>query len=149
MAETDFKEAPVGWEQTVDIVKVDQARRLVFGFGYVSKFAGEQVSDHSGDEVDIDNLEEVAYDFVMNFAETGEMHQGVAKGHLVESFVVTEDKVAAIEKITGEKIPKALVGSWWNGFYMEEPGEGQPDPYQKVIDGTYKMFSIQGIGIRS
>lgn len=121
------------------IAKVDEFRHLVFGWASVSITKhGDTVIDHQEDIIEPDELETAAYAFNLQFRKTGEMHVGEAKGDLVESFVVTPDK---LEKMG---LPQdALPVGWWVGFYI--PDE---EVFQKVRDGTYKMFSIQGRAIR-
>jgi hypothetical protein len=59
-----------GW-----IEELDEDQRMVFGWAYVAVTkTGDQVTDHSGDEVDPANLEDVAYDYVLHSREGGEMH---------------------------------------------------------------------------
>lgn len=121
------------------IQKVDEERRTIFGYAYVAKKVdGTQVTDHSGDEVDPANLEEVAYDYVLNSREGDEMHTESVTAHIIESFVITPEK---LEKMG--LAPDALPSGWWVGFYIDSEAV-----WKKVKDGTLKMFSIGGTGTR-
>ena len=127
-----------------EIAKTDDEHRLVFGWANVAVGAdGVQVEDLQGDLIDPHDLEFAAYDFVVKFASegTGEMHRGDAVGRLVESFIVTPEKLAAMGLVakSADALPKA---AWWIGFQVE------PASFAKVKDGTFKMFSIQGTGER-
>jgi hypothetical protein len=125
-----------------DIAKVDDDRRLVFGYANVAVSAdGVQIEDSQGDLIDPQDLEDAAYEFVLKFGDSGVMHAGEAVGKMVESFVITPEKLAAIGLVAKADgvLPKA---AWWVGFHVE------PDAFAKVKDGTYKMFSIQGTGER-
>ena len=62
------------------------------------------------------------------------MHERGGVAVLIESVVFTEDKMAAMG-IPAEMLP---VG-WWIGFKVTDS-----DVWEKVKDGTYSMFSIEG-----
>jgi len=120
------------------VAKVDEQNNLVFGYAYVSVDKdGSQIVDHSGELIDPNDLEMAAYAFNLQFRESGVMHEGDAVGHLVESLAITEQKLEAmgLEK-------NALPQGWWLGFYIPNN-----DVFQKVKEGTYSMFSIQGKAI--
>lgn len=124
-------------EETVTIYKTDDDKRLVFGWASVSiKVDGEQLEDHQKDLIDPEDLEEAAYEYVLNFRDTGEEHnQGLRKkGKLVESCVFTAEK----QKAMG--IPEGILPiGWWIGFKIEDD-----EAWEKVKNGTYRMFSIEG-----
>jgi holliday junction DNA helicase RuvB len=117
---------------TVSIVKKDARRNLVFGWANVAMTPEGQVEDHQGHLIDLDDLESAAYRFVAKYRLSGDMHQGEGFGELVESLVVTEDKV--------EKggFPRSMLGHWWVGFKVP------PEHWDKVQKGDRVMFSIQG-----
>lgn len=118
------------------ITKIDDERRLVFGWANVAiSKDGKQVVDAHDDVIDLQDLEDAAYEFNLTFRETGENHRGVAKGRLVESFVVTPEKLEALGLAKS-----ALPGGWWVGFYIDDDAA-----WESVKKGTYRMFSIQGI----
>lgn len=123
-----------------DFAKVDDERRLAFGWAYVADDDGVVVADHSGDFVDklaLPDLEDAAYDYVLKSREADEMHvrlSGVAQ--LVESVMITPEKMSAMG-MTGTRT------GWWVGFKVQDDGV-----WQKVKDGTYSAFSIRGRGRR-
>lgn len=123
------------------IAKADEDKRLVFGWALVSATSdGEQIIDHQGDIVDQDELEEGAYEYVLNFRDAGEEHISSLrkKARMVESVVFTEEKLQAMG------IPQGTVPyGWWIGFYVDDD-----DTWELIKNGTYKMFSIQGSAIR-
>lgn len=137
-----------------EIAKLDDEQRLVFGFANVSISkatsagkGGEQFFDLQEDAIPPHELEKGAYEFVLNFREADEMHEGEATGHLVESMVFTPDKLAkfATDPATGtvdqaalSVLQKALPPRWWVGFKMNAAA------YALVKSGKYKMFSIAG-----
>ncbi|MDO4281345.1 MAG: XkdF-like putative serine protease domain-containing protein [Peptococcaceae bacterium] len=122
---------------TVEIFKTDDDRRLVFGWASVALTEdGEPIEDLQKDVIDPDDLEEAAYEYVLHFRDTGEEHQpGLRKkGKLVESCVFTAEKQRAM----GLE-PDSLPVGWWIGFKIDDE-----DTWQRVKDGTYQMFSIEG-----
>ena len=124
---------------TEPILKFDDAKQLVFGWASISiTKEGEQVVDLQKDMIDPDELELAAYAFTLQYRETGEMHMGEAKGHLVESFAVTKEKLAKMG-LPEDSLPQG----WWVGFYIDDPVV-----YEKVRSGVYKMFSVQGRAVR-
>jgi len=127
------------WHKVSKILKIDAAQQLVFGWASVAvDCAGELITDWQDDQIDVEDLEAAAYQFNLEFRETGIEHAGEAVGHLVESFMVTPEK---LEKMG--LAPDCLPQGLWVGFYI-------PDQtvFAKVVDGTFSMFSIQGTALR-
>lgn len=126
-------------EQTANISKIDEERRLVFGWANVAvRKDGNVVIDSQDDYIPPDELEAAAYEFNLTFRATGERHVGTAKGRLVESFMVTPEK---LEKMG--LAPDALPIGWWVGFKIDDDRA-----WEGVKKGEYNMFSIQGSGLR-
>lgn len=120
------------------IRKLDSDRNLVFGWASIAVTAGgETLIDKQGDIIPPGELETAAYDYVLEFREADEMHSRVTKGHLVESLVVTEDKLQAMGLAQG-----ALPLGWWVGYKLDPP------TFQAVKAGKYQMFSIEGTANR-
>ena len=118
------------------ITKMDDERRLVFGWANVAvRASGQQIIDHGDDLIDVEDLEEAAYQFVLDFRLSGAMHEGEVVGHMIESFMVTPEKVAAVGLP-----PNALPFGWWVGFWIKDD-----EAWAKIKRGDYRMFSIQGI----
>lgn len=128
-------------ENSYTIKKTDNDKRLVFGWASVSiKVDGEQLEDLQKDMIDPEDLEEAAYEYVLNFRDTGEEHIPTMrkKGKLVESCVLTAEK----QKAMG--IPEGTLPiGWWIGFKIEDD-----EAWERVKNGTYKMFSIEGRATR-
>ena len=119
------------------IYKTDDDKRLVFGWASVSiTVDGEQLEDRQKDIIDPEDLEEAAYEYVLHFRDTGEEHIPTMrkKGKLVESCVFTEEK----QKAMGIP-PGTLPVAWWIGFKIEDDAA-----WERVKNGTYRMFSIEG-----
>lgn len=117
------------------IAKSDDDKMLAFGWASVSmRVDGEVIEDWQKDIVEPDELENAAYEYVLLYREGGEMHERGGAAVLVESVVFTEEKMKAMG------IPEGtLPVGWWIGFKVLDE-----DVWEKVKDGTYPMFSIEG-----
>lgn len=126
-----------GWEVRAQIAKVDDERRLAFGWASVAVDAeGRPVIDHQGDYIPVLELERAAYDYVVKSRDASEMHGRRGVATLVESVVMTPEKYAAMG------MPRGPVG-WWVGFKVHDDSV-----WTGVKDGTYREFSIGGSGTR-
>jgi hypothetical protein len=132
----------VVWEGSFS--KVDTDKRLAFGWASVSKINGSPVVDKQGDYIDLDDLEEAAYNYVRASRVGGDMHRRknwVDSPHqvsdMVESFVITDDKVKAMN------LPESTPRGWWVGYKIHD-GEA----WDLVKKGERTGFSIHGKGIR-
>lgn len=117
------------------IMKSEDDRMLAFGWANVAIRAdGEMIEDYQKDIVEPGELENAAYQFVEFYREGGEMHERGGAAVLIESVVFTEEKM----QVMG--IPQGtLPVGWWIGFKVTDK-----DVWEKVKDGTYQMFSIEG-----
>ena len=117
------------------IAKIDEAQGLVYGWASV---AG--LEDSQGDVIEPAELEKAAVSFMLNHRAVGEMHQGTPTGSIVESVVMSPEKLSAMG--FPEELAKSARTALWVGVKLDPKGE----TFQKVKDGTYTMFSIQGRG---
>lgn len=127
------------WTSNVKIKKIDEDKHLAFGwFSVAFDKDGNQITDWQEDLIDESELENTAYNFVIKYREGGELHIKGGVGVLVESVVFTKEKQAAIG------IPDGLLPvGWWGGFYVTDP-----EVWEKVKNGEYEMFSIEGSAVR-
>ncbi len=119
------------------IKKSDEDKMQAFGWASVSIVEnGEQVEDWQEDMIDPEDLEAAAYQFVRLYRDGGEMHEPTKRvvATLIESVVMTEEK----QKAMGIPEGKLPIG-WWIGFQVLDA-----EVWEKVKDGTYSMFSIEG-----
>lgn len=117
------------------IAKSDDGKHLAFGWANVAIRAdGEEIEDWQEDIIEPEELENAAYQYVLLFREGGEMHERGGAAVLVESVVFTEEKMQAMGIPAG-----TLPIGWWIGFKVTDE-----DVWEKVKDGTYPMFSIEG-----
>lgn len=137
MTDTETNRNPEAAGKEFTVYKTDDDKRLVFGWASVAiTVDGEQLEDRQKDIIDPEDLEEAAYEYVLNFRDTGEEHIPTMrkKGKLVESCVFTAEK----QKAMG--IPEGILPvAWWIGFKIEDD-----DAWNRVKSGHYKMFSIEG-----
>ena len=126
---------------TFQILKTDDDKRLVFGWANAAvRTDGEQIVDLQQDMIDPDDLESAVYEYVLDFRDGGEEHDPARRqiARLVESCVFTPDKLKAMG-LDSDAVPLG----WWIGFYVDDD-----DAWEKIKDGTYRMFSIEGQGSR-
>lgn len=116
-------------------MKSDEEKMLAFGWASVSmRVDGELIEDWQKDIVEPEELERAAYEFVELYREGGEMHERGGVAVLIESVVFTEEKMRIMD------IPEGTLPiGWWIGFRVTDE-----DVWEKVKDGTYQMFSIEG-----
>lgn len=123
----------------IKISKADDEKQYAFGWASVSvQTDGEQVVDWQKDLIDPEDLEAAAYRYVELYRDGGEMHERGGVAVLIESMVFTPEKLKAMGLEDGS-IPIA----WWIGFHVTDQ-----DVWEKVKDGTYSMFSIEGKALR-
>lgn len=121
------------------VMKSDDERRLVFGWANVAvRVDGEQIVDWQEDLIDPEELEKAAYEYVAEFGTAGEMHQRGGVGRVVESVVFTKEKADALGIP-----PDILPEGWWIGFRITDD-----EVWEKVKNGEYPMFSIEGKAVR-
>lgn len=124
-----------------EIKKMEPDKMLVFGWANVSaRRDGEVIEDFQQDVIEPEDLENAAYAYVLNFRAAGEMHDpGLReRGWLVESCVFTKEKQTAIGIPEGN-VPEG----WWVGFKIDDPVT-----WEKIKNGEFRMFSIEGTGER-
>lgn len=117
------------------VAKSKDDEQLVFGWANIALMKDGTIPfDWQGDIVPLEVLEKAAYEYVQFYGQTGEEHQGEAFGKVVESMVFTPQKMACLG------IPEGTVHyGWWIGFHIPDK-----EIFEKIKNGTYKMFSIQG-----
>lgn len=77
------------------IMKSDDEKMLAFGWASVSmRVDGELIEDWQNDIVEPEELKKVAYDYVLLYRESGEMHERGGAAILIESVVFYRGKNA-------------------------------------------------------
>lgn len=122
-----------------EIAKVDEDRRLVFGWANVAvRKDGQVITDSQGDRISPDVLEAAAYGYLLEDGDANRMHEPERIGRPVESFVATPEKLAKMGLASN-----ALPTGWWIGMYVENDAA-----WEAVKKGELRMFSIEGTGER-
>ena len=121
-----------------DMIKYDDTHNCIFGWGYVSKKAtGEQVFDHSTEfvaEEDYSDLELGMYAFNLEYRASDIGHVEKQTGYLIESFVVTKEKLKKMG-LNEDALPMGI----WCGFFF--PND---EDYANIKKMKHPMFSIFG-----
>ena len=119
------------------IAKLDDTKFLVGGIASLAVTTdGQSVVDHQQDVIDPQDLEDAEVEFMTHYRETGVMHKGGPTGRVVESVVISPDKLEAmgIPAAVAKQSPVA----WWIMV------KADPATYARVKSGELQMFSIQG-----
>lgn len=131
------------FETKCQLVKLDDERRHVFGIFSVAKIGADLVVDAEDDSFDPEELEQAAYNHVLDARIAGENHVRKGVGDLIESFVFTPDKGAAMVKCLAETgiVAKLEVDAvfWWGGYHVHDDAV-----WKAVKEGEYVSFSIGG-----
>ena len=121
------------------VIKSDGDKRLVFGWASVAvRVDGEEIVDWQKDIIEIEVLEKAAYGYMAEFGIAGEMHRRGGVGRVIESIVFTKEKAAA-PGIPPDIMPEG----WWIGFQITDDVV-----WEKIKNGEYSMFSIEGTAVR-
>ncbi|NMA23642.1 MAG: hypothetical protein GX938_09095 [Spirochaetales bacterium] len=120
---------------TFKVAKSNDSEGLVSGWANVAVNADGTIPlDWQDDIISPATLEKAAVNFMMEYRGSGVMHEGASKGVVVESIVFTKEKQAAIG------IPEGYIPEGW--FITVKVLD--PEIFEQVKNGTFKMFSIQG-----
>lgn len=123
-------------DSMLEIKKINEDERLVFGWFSVVEKGGKLIKDGEGDHIEPEQLEKAAYNYVLDARIAGDSHVRKGVGQLVESIVFTKEKQEALG------IDLGCVG-WWGGFHIDDDSV-----WDKIKKGEYPMFSIGGTGTR-
>ena len=135
----------VTWTGTIS--KVNKEKRQVFGWASVTHVDGQPVVDRQLDFMPLDELENAAYQYVIESRTGGDMHRRVSKAadapvhvsDMIESFVVTP------EKLVGMGLPgDAINPGWWVGYKINND-----EQWELVKAGKRTGFSVHGAGKRT
>ena len=124
------------------IAAVEEEQHLVFGLASLSIHSdGEVLTDLQGDQIEPAELENAVYDFVEKGREGDVNHSGPVVSSLIESFVVTPQKLAALLKACGHtgNVPEFNGCAAWMGWRVNDE-----NVWKRVKNGELKAFSIEG-----
>jgi DNA topoisomerase IB len=138
--ETEFE-----FETRATICKVDEDKQMFFGWSYVTHDeAGELNVDKSGEFIDDPNeMEDMAYTFVLDSRSGGHNHERNGAGHVAKSTMV-ESMVFTPEKMTALGIPEGtLPVGWWTGWKTHDA-----ELWDEIKTGKATNMSIHGSGLK-
>jgi cation transport regulator ChaB len=118
--------------KSTEILKVDAARRIVWGWASVSTMKGELVTDRQGDRIAPAEMEKMADSFMRSARAAKAMHDGADVGEVIHSFPMTAELAKAFSIETDRE-------GWITGTYIKSDAE-----WQKVLRGEYRGLSIGG-----
>lgn len=122
--------------------KVNADKQLVTGWASVVTRKGDTVVDHEGDVLDLENLREVAQDFIGGSRTAGIMHKRAPDGSAVQIGRIVESIV--IDK----SMAKTLGISSDNEGWLITVKVDDPATWADIKAGKLSMFSIGGRGSR-
>lgn len=131
---------PAVTKRELHITKIDEDQQLVFGWASIANTAdGNPIVDSQSDIIEPAELENAVYKFMQEYSArgAGELHKGDPVGRIVESVILTPQKMAAMG------IDHAMPTGWWIGMKVDDAAV-----FEKVKSGRYRMFSIQGRAVR-
>lgn len=118
-------------EDGMEIHKADQLKQIVYGV-----FLVPEKADRHGDVISHEDVEKVAHGFMAQFRKVDEMHQiTTIPADVIESGIAWRDL-----DYYGKKITK---GTWYGAIKIHDR-----EVWDKVLNGTYRAFSVRITGIR-
>lgn len=125
------------WNIVVPILKLNEEKRIAFGkASTVTDAAGLEIFDHQGHAIPVHELENAAYEYVLEYRAASNSHKPgtIGKGRLIESVVMTKEKREAMGLPAGPVF-------WWVGHKLDDD-----ELWGLVKTGEYKELSIGGSG---
>ncbi len=117
-----------------EVVRKDAQSRRVYGWFSVAKTKeGKTLIDRQGDAIEVPDLEDAASEFLKEYRQGGENHEGGAPNKLIASIVLTKELQDAMGIPAG-----TLPEGWFGGFEIGD------DAFAKIANGELLMFSIEG-----
>jgi hypothetical protein len=127
-----------------EISKLNEDKQQCFGWCSVVKVDGKDVVDKQNDMIEIDDIEEAAYDYMLTSRKGGDMHRRAPDGGVHHAADVIESFVLTPEKIEKMGLPEDVPQGWWIGMQVNDP-----DLWRDVKEGRKRKFSIHGSGQRT
>jgi hypothetical protein len=130
-------------EFTGTFSKFDDAKHLAFGWASVTKVDGVPVVDKQDDYIELDDLEEAAYNYVRGNRTGGNMHKRAVDDSVHKVSDMVESMVFTPEKIEKMGLPATFPHGWWVGYKFHDP-----ETWEMIRKRERVGFSIHGRGIR-
>lgn len=116
----------------MQVLKIDDEHRIVYGWASVTKHNDEYVVDSDGDIIRTETLHKAVNEFMEGFRVGKLMHEGEQVGQIIHSFPVTKEICAALG-IQSDK------EGWITGYKVYDD-----TLWSEVKAGKYAAFSIGG-----
>ena len=129
LTKTDF-------ESYGQVTKMDDEKRIVYGYASVISKNGEPIVDRQGDVISADELEKAASEFMLGARSGKTMHKGEATTTIIHSFPMTNETKKAYQI-------ESPYEAWLIAVKVHDD-----DTWEKVKAGTLKDFSIGGMATR-
>ena len=120
---------------SAEITKVDSEKRVVYGWASVIEKDGNQIVDHQGHIIEINELTTAAHDFMLESRVGKEMHDGSKVSDVVESVIFSNE----LQDSLGIDLGKV---GWMIGMKIHDDAT-----LLKFKNGELKDFSIGGRGV--
>jgi DNA-directed RNA polymerase subunit RPC12/RpoP len=118
-------------QDTLEIVKFDKQKKLVYGV-----FLVPEKADHDGDVISAEDIEKVAHRFMADYRNIDEMHKDIIEADIVESAIAWADDM----DFHGKTLTK---GTWFGAVKVHDQAV-----WDKIVSGEYKGFSVRISGVR-
>lgn len=119
-----------------DVIEKNEDKRLVYGWASVIEDGSGEIFDLHDDSIEVEALVKAAHDYVSEYRDAHEMHNGNTVGKTVESIVFTKE----VQKALGIDLGKV---GWFIGQKVDDDAT-----WDKIKKGELKAFSIGGSAIR-
>lgn len=126
-----------GFTFNCEISKLDEEKRLVYGWASIVEENGVPIKDFQGDIITPAELAKAAHEYMITSRTAKVMHKGARMGELVESVVFTKELQNSLSIDLGKQ-------GWFVGFKIYDD-----ETWLKVKKGELRMFSIGGRGKRA
>jgi hypothetical protein len=121
-----------GFSQSLEIVKADKAKQIVYGV-----FLWADKADHDGDIISAEDVEKVAHKFLVEYRAIDEMHKKTEiNADIIESFIAWKDNLEFYGKMLEQ-------GAWAGAIHVKDK-----KVWDKIEKGEYKGFSVRIKGRR-
>lgn len=125
----------MGKGEHMEVLKIDEEQRIIYGWASVTKVNGELLIDRQGDMIETDTLHKAVNDFMENVRVGKLMHQGEPVGMIVHSFPVSKEICDALGIQTDKE-------GWITGYKVYDD-----QIWSDVKSGKYAAFSIGGAAV--
>ena len=118
--------------KSAEIIKTDEAQRIVWGWAYVSTEKGELLTDTQGDSIEPVEMVKMANTFMESVRTAKAMHAGEGIGEVIHSLPLTMELAKALGIESDRE-------GWVVGMKVHDDAV-----WKRVLAGEFSGFSIGG-----